>query len=68
MQEELSSLFEALYCEERDDRRSEPKGKSSVIPLLLTDPRKLVDLLQICTLIAKGCGSYMVFVNVYCMT
>ncbi|XP_026198335.1 Fanconi anemia group G protein [Anabas testudineus] len=53
-QEELSSLFESLYCEERDDRRSEPKGKSSVIPLLLTDPRKLVDLLQICTLIAKG--------------
>ncbi|XP_026178555.1 Fanconi anemia group G protein isoform X2 [Mastacembelus armatus] len=53
-QEELSSLFEALCAGVGDDNRSEAKGKSSDLPLLVTDPRRLVQLLQICTFIAQG--------------
>ncbi|XP_071338900.1 Fanconi anemia group G protein [Trachinotus anak] len=52
--EELSSLLETLCGGVGDDGRSEARGKSSDIPLLLTDPRKLVELLQICTSIAQG--------------
>ncbi|KAF3695853.1 Fanconi anemia group G protein -like protein [Channa argus] len=49
-QMDLSSLFETLGDGLGNNRRSE----SSEIPLLLMDTRKLVELLQICTLIAQG--------------
>ncbi|XP_070761028.1 Fanconi anemia group G protein [Enoplosus armatus] len=51
--EELCSLFETLSTGVMDDR-SEARGKSSDIPLLLMDPRRLVELLHICTFIARG--------------
>ena len=54
MQEELSSLFETLSAGVGDDMRSEARGKSSNTPLLVMDPRRLIELLQICTLIAQG--------------
>ncbi|XP_023269249.1 Fanconi anemia group G protein isoform X2 [Seriola lalandi dorsalis] len=52
--EELCSLLETLCGGVGDDRRNETWGKSSDVPLLVTDPRKLVELLQICTSIAQG--------------
>nr|XP_046243219.1 Fanconi anemia group G protein isoform X2 [Scatophagus argus] len=36
------------------DERSEARGNSSDIPLLVMDPRQLIELLQICTCIAQG--------------
>uniref|UniRef100_A0A3B4UN36 FA complementation group G n=1 Tax=Seriola dumerili TaxID=41447 RepID=A0A3B4UN36_SERDU len=50
----LCSLLETLCGGVGDDRRNETWGKSSDVPLLVTDPRKLVELLQICTSIAQG--------------
>lgn len=54
MQEELSSLLETLCGGAVDKRRSQTKGNSSDILLLLMDPTKLVELLQICTFVAQG--------------
>ncbi len=54
VQDELFSLSETLSSGVRDDRRSEARGKSSDIPLLVMDPRRLTELLQICTFIAQG--------------
>ncbi|XP_042344579.1 Fanconi anemia group G protein, partial [Plectropomus leopardus] len=54
LQDELFSVFEMLPAGVWDNRWSETKGKSSVIPLLVMDPRRLIELLQICTLIAQG--------------
>ncbi|XP_042276011.1 Fanconi anemia group G protein isoform X2 [Thunnus maccoyii] len=54
LQEELSSLFETLSAGVGDDMRSEARGKSSNAPLLVMDPRRLTELLQICTFIAQG--------------
>ena len=54
MQEELSSLFETLSAGVEDDMRSDTRGKSSNAPLLVMDPRRLTELLQICTIIAQG--------------
>ncbi|XP_029295840.1 Fanconi anemia group G protein isoform X2 [Cottoperca gobio] len=53
-QDELFSVFETLSTGVWDEGRREPRGKSSDIPLLVMDPRRLVELLQICTLIAQG--------------
>ncbi|XP_059193025.1 Fanconi anemia group G protein isoform X2 [Centropristis striata] len=53
-QDELFSLSERLSSGVWDDRRSEARGKSSDIPLLVMDPRRFTELLQICTLIAQG--------------
>ncbi|KAK5871396.1 hypothetical protein PBY51_004280 [Eleginops maclovinus] len=53
-QNELVSVFERLSAEVWDKGRSEPRGKSSDTPLLVIDPRKLIELLQICTYIAQG--------------
>ncbi|XP_035513849.1 Fanconi anemia group G protein [Morone saxatilis] len=53
-QDELFSLFETLSLGCGGNGRSEARGKSSDIPLLLTDPRRLIELLQICTYIAQG--------------
>ncbi|XP_044052731.1 Fanconi anemia group G protein isoform X2 [Siniperca chuatsi] len=53
-QGELFSLFETLSTGVKEDRRSEARGKSSDIPLLVMDPRRLVELLQMCTFIAQG--------------
>lgn len=53
MQNELS-LFETLSTGVKDDRRSETRGKSSDIPLLVMDPGRLIELLQICTVITQG--------------
>lgn len=49
IQNELMSVFERLSTEVWDKGR-----KSSDDPLLVMDPRKLVELLQICTYIAQG--------------
>ncbi|XP_018524999.1 Fanconi anemia group G protein isoform X2 [Lates calcarifer] len=54
LKEELSSLFETLCGGVGDDKKNEARGKSSDIPLLVTDPRGLVELLQICTSIIQG--------------
>lgn len=54
MQDELFSLSETMSTGVRDDRRSEARGKSSDIPLLVMDPRRLIELSQICTFIAQG--------------
>ncbi|XP_033947274.1 Fanconi anemia group G protein isoform X1 [Pseudochaenichthys georgianus] len=51
-QNELMSVFERLSTEVWDKGR-----KSSDDPLLVMDPRKLVELLQICTYIAQGAES-----------
>ncbi|KAE8292251.1 Fanconi anemia group G protein-like protein [Larimichthys crocea] len=53
-QDELFSLSESLSTGDRVDRRSGASGKSSDIPLLVMDPRRLFELLQICTYIAQG--------------
>ncbi|XP_069379960.1 Fanconi anemia group G protein isoform X2 [Paralichthys olivaceus] len=56
--EELSSLVQTLCNGDGDDKRSDgEKGKSSDVPQLMTDPRRLVELLQICTFIAQGAES-----------
>uniref|UniRef100_UPI0037E8508C Fanconi anemia group G protein n=1 Tax=Semicossyphus pulcher TaxID=241346 RepID=UPI0037E8508C len=52
--DELFSLVEALSTGLEDDRRNKAGGKSSAIPLLMMDPRRLSELLHICTLIAQG--------------
>ncbi|XP_030000061.1 Fanconi anemia group G protein isoform X2 [Sphaeramia orbicularis] len=52
LQEELSSALDLLCTEVCDDRRR--KGKSPDTPLLVLDPRRLVELLRVCTLIAHG--------------
>ena len=54
MQDELFSLFETLSTELGDDKRSSERGKSSDLPLLVMDPRRLIELLQTCTFIAQG--------------
>nr|XP_020450076.1 Fanconi anemia group G protein isoform X2 [Monopterus albus] len=53
-QEELTSLVETLPDGVWDDRRSKARGKSFDISLLVMEPRRLVELLQICTSIAQG--------------
>ncbi|XP_036953902.1 Fanconi anemia group G protein isoform X2 [Acanthopagrus latus] len=53
-QDELFSLFETLSTEFGDDERSSERGKSSDIPMLVMDPRRLIELLQTCTFIAQG--------------
>ncbi|XP_062238075.1 Fanconi anemia group G protein [Platichthys flesus] len=56
--EELSSLVQSLCTGDGDDKRSEgEKDKCTDVPLLVTDPRRLVELLQICTFIAQGAES-----------
>lgn len=67
MQEELSSLFETLSAGVGDDMR---RGRSSNTPLLAMDPRRLIELLQICSLIAHGqrhsclCLLFLAFVKI----
>ncbi|XP_032371591.1 Fanconi anemia group G protein isoform X2 [Etheostoma spectabile] len=56
-QEELFSVFETLSTGVWGEGRSELRGKSSDIPLLVMDPRRLIELLQICTIIAQGAES-----------
>ncbi|XP_041643747.1 Fanconi anemia group G protein isoform X3 [Cheilinus undulatus] len=51
--DELFSLVGTLSAEIRDDRREAGK-KSPDTPLLLVDPRRLSELLHICTFIAQG--------------
>lgn len=65
MQEELSSLVETRGAGVGDDKRSEARGKTSDAPLLVTDPRRLVELLQICTSIAQGQQHSLFLVNAY---
>ncbi|KAF7660165.1 hypothetical protein LDENG_00286720 [Lucifuga dentata] len=52
LQEELSSLSETLPA--GDYTVKEAMEKSPKIPLVVLDPRRLGELLQICTLIAQG--------------
>ncbi|KAM4616808.1 Fanconi anemia group G protein [Polymixia lowei] len=52
LQEELSFLSERLGAGVEDDRRT--RGRTPEIPQLVVDPRKLNELLQICTVIAQG--------------
>lgn len=54
MQNKLSSPFETLSAGVGDYMRREAKGTCSNVPLLLMDPIRLIDLLQICTSIAQG--------------
>lgn len=54
MQEELSCLFEKLSAGVGDDMTSEARGKSSNASLLVMDPIRLIELLQICTFIVQG--------------
>ncbi|KAM7391736.1 hypothetical protein PAMP_022398 [Pampus punctatissimus] len=55
LQEKLPSLFETLSAGVGDDMRySAATGKSSNAPLLVMDPRRLIELLQICTFMAQG--------------
>ncbi|XP_078106721.1 Fanconi anemia group G protein isoform X1 [Sander vitreus] len=56
-QDELFSVFETLSTGVWDEGRSELREKSSDIPLLVMDPRRLIELLQICTIIAQGAES-----------
>uniref|UniRef100_A0A8D0AM29 FA complementation group G n=1 Tax=Sander lucioperca TaxID=283035 RepID=A0A8D0AM29_SANLU len=51
---QLFSVFETLSTGVWDEGRSELREKSSDIPLLVMDPRRLIELLQICTIIAQG--------------
>ncbi|XP_051806700.1 Fanconi anemia group G protein isoform X2 [Acanthochromis polyacanthus] len=53
-QEEMPSLFETLCGGVGDGAISEARSKSSNIPLMVMDPRRLIELLQICTSIALG--------------
>ncbi|XP_053276480.1 Fanconi anemia group G protein [Pleuronectes platessa] len=56
--EELSSLVQTLCTGDGDEKRSEgEKEKCTDVPRLVTDPRRLVELLQICTFIAQGAES-----------
>uniref|UniRef100_A0A3P9MZQ4 FA complementation group G n=1 Tax=Poecilia reticulata TaxID=8081 RepID=A0A3P9MZQ4_POERE len=48
------SLLEAQSGAVWNDCRAETKEKISNIPILVLDPRKLVDLLKICTAIVQG--------------
>ncbi|XP_030593830.1 Fanconi anemia group G protein isoform X2 [Archocentrus centrarchus] len=52
--EELSSLCETLCGGVGDGGRTNPKAKLSNSPLLVMDPKRLTELLQICTSIARG--------------
>ncbi|XP_062273250.1 Fanconi anemia group G protein [Scomber scombrus] len=54
LQEELSCLFEKLSAGDGDDMTSEARGKSSNTSLLVMDPIRLIELLQICTFIVQG--------------
>lgn len=54
MQEETSSLCETLCGGVEDGGRSKAKGKLPNSPLLVMDPKRLSELLQICTSIARG--------------
>ncbi|XP_034728032.1 Fanconi anemia group G protein isoform X2 [Etheostoma cragini] len=56
-QDELFSVFETLSTGVWDEGKSELRGTSCDIPLLLMDPRRLIELLQICTIIAQGAES-----------
>ncbi|KAM9858634.1 Fanconi anemia group G protein [Aulostomus maculatus] len=47
---ELSSLSAGVG----DDEKSRAKGKSSITPLLVMDPRRLIEILQICTIITQS--------------
>uniref|UniRef100_A0A3P8U3P3 FA complementation group G n=1 Tax=Amphiprion percula TaxID=161767 RepID=A0A3P8U3P3_AMPPE len=51
---QMSSLFETLCGGVGDGGISEARSKSSNIPLLAMDPRRLIELLQICTSITLG--------------
>ncbi|KAK9522693.1 hypothetical protein VZT92_019141 [Zoarces viviparus] len=53
-QDELLSVFETLSAGVWEEERSASRRKSSDIPLLVMDQRRLIELLQICTLIAQG--------------
>ncbi|KAM6944921.1 Fanconi anemia group G protein isoform 2-T2 [Lycodopsis pacificus] len=53
-QDELLSAFETLSTGVWEEERSASRRKSSDIPLLLMDQRRLIELLQICTFIAQG--------------
>ncbi|XP_008280228.1 Fanconi anemia group G protein [Stegastes partitus] len=52
--QEMSALFDTLCGGIGDGSVSEARPKSSNIPLLVMDPRRLIELLQICTSIALG--------------
>ncbi|KAK5604159.1 hypothetical protein CRENBAI_022486 [Crenichthys baileyi] len=52
--EEMSSLLERQGGAAWDDCRSESKEKIPNIPSLVLDPRRLVELLKICTAIVQG--------------
>ncbi|XP_068422481.1 Fanconi anemia group G protein isoform X2 [Clinocottus analis] len=53
-QDELFSVFETLSTGVWSEELSVPKTKSSDVLLLVMDQRRLIDLLQICTLISQG--------------
>ena len=52
-QEEMSSLFESLSGGDGNSCRDEAKEKLNIQRLVM-DPKRLVELLQICTAIAQG--------------
>uniref|UniRef100_A0A3Q3G1L5 FA complementation group G n=1 Tax=Kryptolebias marmoratus TaxID=37003 RepID=A0A3Q3G1L5_KRYMA len=52
--QEISALLETLSGKVGDDCRNETKAKFPDVPKLITDPRRLVELLQICTIITQG--------------
>ncbi|XP_058492001.1 Fanconi anemia group G protein isoform X1 [Solea solea] len=53
-EEDLSSLVETLCAGGEDDRGSKFRGRCSDTPLLVTEPRKLAEFLQISTSITQG--------------
>ncbi|XP_038560147.1 Fanconi anemia group G protein [Micropterus salmoides] len=55
-QDELFSLSETLSAGVRDDMKMKSEAGGN-IPLLLMNPRRLVELLQICTFIVQGAES-----------
>lgn len=63
MQDELFSLSETLSAGVRDDMKMKSEAGGN-IPLLLMNPRRLVELLQICTFIVQGQQPSCFFVDV----
>uniref|UniRef100_H3BX27 FA complementation group G n=1 Tax=Tetraodon nigroviridis TaxID=99883 RepID=H3BX27_TETNG len=53
-QDELFTLSEILAAEDGNEHRKNDCAKSSTTPLMVMDPRRLFELLAICTLIAQG--------------
>lgn len=54
MQKEISALLETLNVKDGNDYKKEAEVSFAVVPELVMDPKRLVELLQICTIITQG--------------